>query len=429
MRKGIRFNQVALAAGTVAFMSAGPAFASLEKTIPFSGKYGGEGGVTTSIVQGSQSLFFNPAGMAGSEGLELTSNFSPSIIEFGGPVTVANVNNSTGSQFVPLGSMSAAYGITKQWAVGLGFGTMGGSKAEFLGLPTPAGLDAFGVNYTPDYIANLAILELNVGSAYEILPGLKIGADWRISFLNGKYVIPKLYPTGFGEIAIDDIKKTQYNGFRFGAQYTSEDKRWGLGASMRTPLDITGKGTSSGKMQAFGGGAVTDVSGGGDTYVSLSLPTRIQVGGNLAPADHWMLASDVIWTEYHRDQYLSVSGQLPTGLSAFETNLGWKNNWSFRLGGEYTGIESWALRAGYNLTTPDLPAEHATAGNAPPGLAHGVTVGAGKSLLGNALSVDGAFEYSWASGSVTAEQAISPTVPGDFSAHVISFHLGATYHL
>ncbi|RYZ96382.1 MAG: hypothetical protein EOP11_23560, partial [Proteobacteria bacterium] len=78
-------NKVVLLA--VAALVGGNAYAGgFEKNLSWSGKYAGIGGAAVSIVEGSESLYFNPAGLASKRGAngDVSLNFSPTFVKFKG---------------------------------------------------------------------------------------------------------------------------------------------------------------------------------------------------------------------------------------------------------------------------------------------------------------------------------------------------------
>ncbi len=428
----MRISRVFTVVSAVAFMiQAGPAMASFEKSTPFSGKYAGVAGATSANVAGSQSLFTNPAGLATGAGTEATLNFSPSWIEFRGPVLQANDTLATGKQFIPYGSLSVSYGITPQWTIGAGFATIGGSRALYSALDFSKVLGPTYVS-RPDLESKISITEASLGTAYEVVPGLKFGADWRVTMVNGRLSLPSVTQVAPGQFAvanliIDDMKTTNYGGFRFGGQYASEDKSWGVGASWRTAVNFVAKGQSSAKTEMPPGGTVTETTGG-EATVAATLPNRIALGAYTAGlVQKFTLIGDAVWTEYGQTKDIAIAGTLPafgpTASSYPATNLAlnWQNIWSFRLGGEYTGFEGWAVRAGYAISTQGTPSDSARPTGVAPGMGHAISLGAGTKIT-DALNVDVAAEYSFASGVGTA-----PATLGDYSSTAMSLHTGASY--
>jgi long-subunit fatty acid transport protein len=410
-----------------------PARASLEKSTAWSGRYAAMAGATTAAGEGSQAIFFNPAGMAGREGFETTLNLSPTWVSYKGPVVLSNEVLSAENAVAPYLSLTTSYGISPRWTIGAGFATLGGSRAKYSSLDY-SGYAGKNFEMRPDLKSELTILEATFGTAYELLPGLKLGAAWRTSWLQGNLSLPTVVDRVAGNttasdglLALDltELSAKRYNGFRLGAQYAPEDQDWGVGASWRTPVDFLATGSGSGRFESELGGTVKDLTGGGQgAELTLSLPSRIALGGSyrLRPQS-LLLVVDAIWTEYARDRSLGIRGTLPTGVPAQEVALNWRNIWSFRFGAEYSGIERWRLRAGYLVSTQGTPNDTARATGVAPGVAQGFALGAGLELL-NSLSLDGCLEYSGSSGPGEA-----PALLGDYSSTAFAVHLGTTLRL
>ncbi len=425
------------------------AHASFEKSISWSGRYSGIAGITAGNVEGAQSLFFNPAGAAGKQGLEIDLNGSPTWVTYKGPIVPNSATDlTTGPQLTsttataPYAGFHATYGITPQWAVGAGLGVVGGSRAKFSSVDFSALAPTFTLK--PDIKNELTFTEWDIGSAYEVMPGLKIGATWRISRFTGDAAVASVLPAStfsnaYGATSslyaaqISDISATRYNGFRFGAQY-APSKDWGIGASWRTTVDFVGKGTSKGQLDPSATSAFNTTGDpvdltGGDATLAVSLPQQFQLGGyyDLAP-QKIAFFGQVDWTQYHRDQNLIVEGAPNPGQvlpgqatqTTLSTPLNYNNIWTFRVGGEYTGIESWALRAGYFHSTQGTPNTYAKANAIAPGAGNGFQVGGGKQI-NDWIRADGAFEYAWATG-----QGESPALTGDYSTSAIAAHLGVS---
>jgi long-subunit fatty acid transport protein len=418
------FRTSALYIAVTCFTLAGTAHATFEKTVPFSGKYAAFMGATSANVEGSQSLFFNPAGLAGKTGVEATVNFSPSWIQFQGPVNQDNQSLDTGKQFIPYGSVSASYGITEQWSFGLGWGAVGGSRALHKAVDFRPVVGA-GFTMMPDLESKLSITEGDLGTAYEVIPGLTLGAAWRMTMVSGRFALPFVNTTTFSlnHLVIDDVKTTNYGGFRFGAQWEAADKSWGLGATWRTSIDFVGKGQSSGRQEAQTGGTIVDVAGG-EATVGSTLPNRFSLGGFVVPAEKFTVIGDIVWSQYSKNKTIAIGGVLPANAgTSFPVALNWQDIWSFRVGFEYAGLESVALRAGYTLATQGTPNDSARATGAAPGTGQGFSLGAGV-LLADNLTGDIAGEYSFSSGDGTK---VGSTFAGTYKSSAMVIHSGISY--
>jgi long-chain fatty acid transport protein len=421
MQKQHLFSKTGFATGILAaaVVSSSALGAGFEKNVMWSGKWVGVGGAAVSAVQGAESLFFNPAGLAMShQGFEVSGNFSPTWGEFKGPIAVPNQQVSSGYHFSPVFGALVDYGITPQWGIGVGAFVAAGTKADYDTVPFPNNLPAGTIH------SDIYVVDYSIGTGYEVIPGLKIGAAWRISQVKAglKTVSQVGATTNFAYVNIDDITATKYNGFRVGAQYTASDKKWGLGVNYRSNVDFTGKGNFTGQVNAAGTGSlVTALPSSSDVTVASALPSQIEIGGNYAALDNVRLFLDYVWTNYSHNQTLSIVGpNLPS------IPLYWKNMSNVRFAAECTAIQDWAFRAGYVYTSQVTPESYARATFTAPGHGNTITVGAGHSLMNNALELNGALERSWTSGTTTAADQ---TYYGDYFAADWALHLGATLRL
>jgi long-chain fatty acid transport protein len=425
MQRQHLFSKTGFATGITGILSAAlissSAFgAGFEKNVLWSGKWVGVGGAAVSAVQGAESLFFNPAGLAMNHpGFEVSGNFSPTWGQFKGPINTANQQLSTGYNFSPVFGALVDYGITPQWGIGVGAFVSAGTKADYSGVDYPNGLPS------GDVKSDIYVVDYSIGTGYEVIPGLRIGAAWRISQVKaGLKTVAPTSGSGFAGPAvyesIDNITATKYNGFRVGAQYTAPDKKWGLGANYRSNVDFTGTGSLSGSINAPTIGKVQDLPSA-DVKVGSALPAQIEVGGNYAALDNVRLFLDYVWTNYSHNQNLSLSG------SPYVANipLGWKNMSNVRFAAECTALQDWAFRAGYVYTSQVTPESYARATFTAPGHGNTITVGAGHNVMTN-LEVNGAVERSWTSGTTTAADQ---TYYGDYNAADWALHLGATLRL
>lgn len=414
-----------LSAAQMTLLASSSAFgAGFEKNVMWSGKWVGVGGAAVSKVQGAESLFFNPAGLAmDHQGFEVSGNFSPTWGEFKGPINANNQQLSTGYNFSPVFGALVDYGITPQWGIGVGAFVSAGTKADYDNVGFPGALPATQIH------SDIYVVDYSIGTGYEIIPGLKLGAAWRISHVKAgiKTVNPPAAGANYTYASLDDIGATKYNGFRVGAQYTASDKKWGLGANYRSNVDFSGHGTLTGTVyNALTGATVAQVPAT-QVAVASALPSQIEVGGNYAVVDNVRMFLDYVWTNYSHNQTLSV-------LGGQDIQLGWKNMSNVRIAAECTAIQDWAFRAGYVYTSQVTPESYARATFTAPGHGNTITVGAGRSLMDNKLSIDGALERSWTSGSTdaTSQPAGSATAPyyyGDYFAADWALHLGATFRL
>src|SRR5262245_30169129 len=115
--KGIFANGIA-SAFVLAFTLPTPsAFsAGFENDTLWSGKYAGMANAVVGTVSDSQAIYFNPAGLAGVTGSELSANYTAMWLTFHGPVLGTEQNSNT--TLASLFGITASYGITPKWGIG-----------------------------------------------------------------------------------------------------------------------------------------------------------------------------------------------------------------------------------------------------------------------------------------------------------------------
>lgn len=428
MRFGILVSAAALATAQLA-MGAG-----YERTVTWSGKQTGVAGSGAATVHDSEAIFFNPAGLANIDTLEVSGNFSPTWVQSKGPVTGANTSLTSDTSFLPVVGITAGYKLCEHLGLGVGAYVAGGARAAF------NGLDFSAANFTlkPNLISDVSMVEYSVGLGYRITPGLKVGASWRILHVGGN--VESFVPTYAGStlaalaaVRYNNLSATQYNGFRFGAQYDGDN--WGAGAVVRTAVSFTANADLSGTLQTAGSTTQTSLTGTNGTLTN-SFPVEGTLGAYYDLMNKTLrVIGEYAYANYSANTQLGLTGTLtggpaPVDLSNSPLPQHWKDLHMGRLGFEYRGLEKTMLRAGYAIASDVTPKGYARATFSSPGLGHTITLGAGHSFLEDHLDFDGALEYSFASGSVGAGDVptgVTTTLPGDYSTHAYGLHLGATY--
>lgn len=394
--------------------------AGFEKGILWSGRFAGVANAATSIVAGSESLFFNPAGLARTDGISFSANLSPTYSEFSAPITVANspiTSNREG--FLPFGIL-ASYQLTEKLGVGIGYYVSGGNRAEYPNVSFPSNLG----NAT--YRANLNIQEASIGAGYEIIDGLRVGASYRVIHVSGELsyatVMTNNGLTGIYGINLTDLGATRWNGFRVGAQYAPKDSIWGLGGQWRSSVDFTADGTGKTTFS-------NATTASGNTGVSSTFPDQLSVGTYVDPVkDQIRVLAEYVFTQYQKNKIIPIT--LPGRSSKLDLPLNWNNMNNLRIGVEYKGIPNWPLRAGYIFTSQVVPNSSPSPLFSTPGSANTLVAGIGATLIPG-ITGDFAFEYSWAKGTVNNTDVNSQfaTRVGDYSLNEFAFHFGANLQI
>lgn len=408
--------------------------AGFEKATVWSGRYAGMGSAATSIVSGAQATYFNPAGLAGAEQSEISLSFSPTFAKMEGPMPTT----STGPQLsvagnrklAPVAGLLASQPLSSRWTVGLGYYVAGGIKSFFDEVDYTAVFP--NAQLRPDVKADLEITEWGLGTAYQVLPHLKIGGAWRIVQVNADFSSVKVLPddVGFQNVFFEEMKATRANGVRLGAQYQAPSGRWGLGTTWRNGVRFTADGRTAGQRDI--NGTVTQLTPG-TASVTNTFPQQVALGGYYNVSPRLTLVAEYAWSEYSKNRVLDVSGSVG-GVSldvAGDIQQQWKDMSNIRLGAEYAAPGAWMLRGGYIYTSQVTPDEHARATFAAPGAGHTLTFGIGRKFMGGCADYNLAAEYSFASGegsNSSAVPALSENItPGKFKSNAFVLHTGVTY--
>ena len=426
--------------------------AGFEKNITFSGKNAGKAGTAVADTSGAEALYFNPAGLGGAKGIQISANFSPTWGHYEGPVrgiSSAGVTNTyagasatdteTGDTMMsPVFGALASYGLTDSLSVGLGAYVSGGSKAMYENIQMKAATSGTSLSETTTVKTDLSIVEYALGVGYTVMPGLKVGASYRMINVKGDFWSVSGTGLSGGQIStqLSGLAKTG-SGYKLGAQY--EGSGWGAGVSYRGATDFTASGTLAARLQTqpgginagFGAVSTQDltVGNGGAATLASSLPQQIVLGGYYDVMSDLRLLGQVDWTEYSKNRQLDLTGSftVPALLGGTTTNLAtkptvlqWSNQSVYRLGGEYAGWSFAKIRAGYAYTTQVTNSSFASPTLAAPGTANTFTLGLGKSL-GEGIEANLAVESSKTSGTGAG------LTTGDFATAGTIAHLGFNY--
>lgn len=425
-----------------AFCAAGTgsdAFAAgFEKVATWSGRYAGLGGAGVSAVTGSESLFFNPAGLAAGQGtMDMSANLSSTFAQFNGPIYASGQSFESARKFSPVFGVVFRRNLGEGFGIGAGIYASGGSKAVFEGVDFSSAsphLDTL----KPNIKSDLSLVEAALGAGYEFMPGLRLGLAWRLMMVRASLGTAGLVGSGATSsllaVESDDLTATRFNGFKAGLQYAPQDSGWGLGASVRTEVGFTAKGTSSGKIEsAASAGNAADVTGG-EMTASAVFPLQVTLGGFYEPMKDLRILGEYAWTQYSKNQSLTLGGNVTipglgtSPLSSIQMN--WQNQTNLRIGAEWMAFEDWAVRAAYAYTSQVVPQGSARATFSSPGAGNTFTLGTGTWLADRTVDLNLAFEFSQASGNV--ESAITggggTIYAGDYKSDVFVAHAGIGYY-
>ncbi len=404
-------------------------FASgFDKPVLWSGRYGGMGGASVSMVEGPESLAFNPAGLATQSDSEISLAVSPFITQRECPV-VTDRWSKTGVVFP--GGVLYSRQVQKGLGVGAGVFASGGGANDL-------GNVDFGSLFPtlhPAMDTKFQFLEFSLGAGYELAPGIRLGLAWRMMMAQADlHVAVPVYSAASGgtdtlyAYSFEKLSGTYFGAFRLGAQYEPESKKWGAGASLRSsvPLHITGN--SSGQSQDSGSSTINSLTGG-KIGLETSYPWQLAVGVHYAATDQWKLIAEYDFTHYAAVDRFIYSGDPVGGVDPanFTVQTNWMNLSSVRLGTEYAiPSDDLVLRAGFIFQSQVTPTDRASFITLPPGTGQGYTFGIGKHAMDNRLALDLALDYSRISGD--AKNSQPGFTDGHYAGYAATLHTSATYH-
>jgi len=405
--------------------------AGFEKSTMFSGKYAGMANAATGAVTGSESLYFNPAGLARGES-DITLNVSPTWSTYGGPITSTTANTSqTGMS--PIFAAFANYKLTEKLGIGAGAYVSAGSSSTFENVAGP-NLTALGfADFSAakfDLVTKLSLIEYTLGAGYEIIDGLTFGASARMASVTGELTSPAARATaatpGFYVSTIDGLTDSVFS-YRVGLQYAPKDAGWGVGISYRGVTEFSADGDLSVKLApAVAPGTLNEVAAAaGTAVVSGQLPQALSVGGFWDASSSLKLLAEYTYTGYGAMSKLGIVTTNAEGTSSNDLTLNWANQSNWRLGAQYAVSDDIALRAGYVLTTQVTDTNNAAASFVAPGTGHTITLGAGTAFLDKKLGLNIAADYSTTSGAGKTSSGFS----GDFTTTGVAAHVGLSYAL
>jgi long-subunit fatty acid transport protein len=443
-------------ATAVAALSSSQAFAAgFEKALFWDAHYSGIAGAAQSSVTGPQAVFWNPAGLSGTEGMQVNGDFSPTLAKFNGSVpntgnvlaaatgnpALGNaagpynsaVSSSTG--FDPVGAVFASYQVNDKITAGIGYYVVGGTKANYSDVSSALNYPGNAISPFP-LEGNLAITELGLGAGYEVLPGLKVGASYRITFFKADLDDAFISNAQTGQISslqYSGLAKTTFNGFKLGAMWEPKDANYGFGLTWRSRVNATATTSNATLVQATPlNPTATTTTGNGSA--GLNLPMRIDAAAHYTFIPNWTGFLGYSFTNLSQDQQIGEEFDGGAGL-VNNIPLNWTNQHNIRVALEYTGMQDWMFRGGYVWTNQVTPDGAALPILAAPGTGNTFVVGAGHKFS-SMLTADAAFEYDRDSGTLAATDVpntggvpTSRTTAGDYSAKDYVLHLSATLSL
>jgi len=307
-------------------------------------------GMAGSLVGGvydASGIYFNPAGIAQGQGLEVELGTAPIIPSFTVKNPAGQDLNGVSNIITPV-HLYATWGISDEWTIGLGIFTPYGLKVE----------------WEPDWEgreiikkADLKIYDINPTAAYRNGP-FRIGGG--IQIVRATVELTKdinLLDNGY--VGVDLGAGAWGVGGNVGVQYDAIPNVLTLAATYRSSvnLNFTGNAHFENVPPAYTG---TFKDQGATT--KLKLPDTFGFGIAVRPIPELVLDLDLNYFAWQQFQAIDIKFDDPQ-LNTYEAKQ-WSHSWNYRIGAEYTLNEHIQLRTGilydknpgptYTLL-PDIP--------------------------------------------------------------------------
>ena len=455
-RKAFLVSSLALA------VTAGNAVAGgFEKATMWDAKYSALGGAAVSSVNNSSAIFFNPAGLAFADSNDLALHGSPTWTQASGPVDGENFTKGERG-FSPAGGFTGLFQLNDRFTMGYGIYAAGGASASYnditvgddisIDIPDWADGGSIDINsVTGDYSTKIQIVEAGLALAYQINNNWSVGGTYRLTYATADInmvsasdvdirilgqTIAK--PSVGAKVGYNDMSGWNHFGVRLGAMYQADSGRWGWGINFRSEVGAEVDGKAS-YLNGIGSGYDRV-----DATAKTALPMQISTGIHYHLTNDWTVFGEATYSEYSNNEQIKFSSpDEDLAITSIHTN--WDDQYNFRIGTEYTGIDGWALRGGYVYTTAVVPEKYAAPTFSTPASAHTFTFGAGTTLLNGQVDLDFAAEYNMAKNSnvkgggkmtddkIASLPGIDVEIPGTTSAagkyesNAYSLHVTARY--
>ncbi|MGI9282612.1 MAG: OmpP1/FadL family transporter [Endozoicomonas sp.] len=424
----------AVASSLAIAVSAGNAVAGgFEKATLWDAQYSALAGAAVSSVDDSSAIFFNPAGMAFAESNDIALHVSPTFTTTNGPAAGDNTFIDGETNFSPAGGFTGLFKLNDKFTMGYGVYAAGGAASKYEDVTVGDSSNPIGGLWpgsspvTGDYSTEIRVIEAGLGLSYRINNNWAVGGTYRLTYATADINMLATKDSPFGKVGAsvgyNDMSGLNTFGVRLGAMYRSDDNRWGWGINYRSEVDIEADGDYN---YRDGTGATVK----GDATAKTGLPMQISTGVDYQVAPDWTLFGEITYSEYSNNEQIKFESD-DVGLAVPAINSNWEDQYNYRIAAEYTGIENWALRAGYIYTTAVVPEEYAAPTFSTPANAHSFTFGAGTTILDGQVDLDFAADYNMAENdSVKGGGKLSDAStshPGKYESNAYAIHASVKY--
>ncbi|MFN8370347.1 MAG: outer membrane protein transport protein [Bacteriovoracaceae bacterium] len=299
--------------------------------------------------------------------------------------------------------------FNEKLGVGAGYYVSGGTNAEYKSVDFSGVKSAFD-EVKPDVIAKLAVTEFSLGAGYKINENFNLGLSWRAVFIDAQFGSSKVTnvtalggPAVLTSLQLKDLKDKNYTGFKLGAQYTSSDKKWGVGASFRNSIKIVAEGNVTATAESINAATgvpttATALTTSGNAKIINRFPWNFHFDTYYQVQPVVKLLAGLTYTKYSENGTLVIDGSA-NGSKITNVNQQWKDQYNYRIASEVNCMKNIPIFFGYILTTQVTSSDYARATFASPGKGHTFTLGSGYELENMQFLIG--YEHSQASGSAT----------------------------
>ncbi len=392
-----------VAAATVAATSGSSSAGGLALDVS-SGRATGMALAMTGHVNDASGIFFNPAGIAQGKGLDVRVGATLIAPHF--KVTpVGGAPQSPRVDLVPLPHIYAAYGITDQITVGLGF---------FI----PYGL---ALHYPQDFAGRSVISDASFRS-YVFNPTVAFRDDWvrlaaGLQVARGTVELSRDLALPGGQTGSIDVGGGDWGiGGNLGLQISAIPEMLTFGAFYRSTfsLGINGRADFSGVNDP----ALQTTLRDQPATARFVLPDQLGAGVAYRPISKLLVDFDLVYFGWQRFRDLTI--QFPEDPALLDRQpKQWHHGFQYRLGAEYALDPKWQIRAG--LIYDESPAPRQTLSPDVPD-SDRFNIAAGGSFLFGKSQVDLGYQLII----FTGRNSLYPPLPAHYSgtAHVLSLTYG-----
>lgn len=247
-----------------------------------------------------------------------------------------------------------------------------------IGINVPFGLET---DYNDGWIgryhalhSELQTLNINPVLAFEVVPGLSLGAGAQFQYADATLTNAVDFGTIGAIAALPFAVPTRQDGR---ARVTGDDWGYGytlgallepwsgtrIGVGYRSAIQHRLSGRGSFRLDDAGVGSTLSAATGAftntDAEADLTTPESVNIGLTQEIGGEWSVSGEAQWTRWSRFDDLTIKFANPAQPDSI-TEEDWEDAWFFALGLTWRPNDAWALRAGYAYDQSPVPDRTAT---------------------------------------------------------------------